>query len=496
MTGVSEIRRVHLISAAPDHIRVSVFGGRTQLDIALPLDVPVSSCVPDLARLITSRDIDDDGGTSKDERRTFWVLSRFDSDTELRPDQTLREAGVSSGELLRLAPRRALSPPTLYDDVVDAVGRLNKSAHAAWGTASARWMAFAGVHLAAFALVYCLVGRVGAANHYVIVGVAAAVTLALVGGATMAHRSYRLDDVAAALGWAAIPITAGIAFALLGRYGYYGLAGACATVLVLCTIYDRVVGTGRWAYLAAGSTFGLVGLAMVSRALHARADIVFAAAAVLVILSCLAVRRLTARLGRFETPTVTVESNREDWDFENPFEPPASDKTRDDDSGTAMPTAEAVWNRARSAAVTRAALLTGLACAATVCLTMLQRSAAVVDWPVFAFALACAAVLAVRSRTFDTALERAATAVPAVAILLITTVMAQDGPRPMPVAALGVLLAVALGSVLAGLSAGSTDSHQPSPRAAGALSYAEYAAVGSLIPLALWVVGVYQRLGS
>jgi hypothetical protein len=27
------------------------------------------------------------------------------------------------------------------------------------------------------------------------------------------------------------------------------------------------------------------------------------------------------------------------------------------------------------------------------------------------------------------------------------------------------------------------------------LSYLEYVAVGSLIPLALWVVGVYQRLG-
>lgn len=489
MTGVSELRRVRVVSAAPDHIRVSIFGGRTQLDIALPLDVPVSSFIPDVARLVSSRNTEED---PKDERRTFWVLSRFHSDTELGPDQTLREAGVASGELLRLSPRQALSPPTLYDDVVDAVGRLNKAGYAAWDSVSARWMAFAGVHLAALAVVYCLVSRVGGANHYVTVGVAGAAVLALVGGATMAHRSYRLDDVAAALGWAAIPMTAGIAVALLGRYGDYGLAGACGAVLVLCVLYDRVIGTGHWAYLAGALTFGLVGVALVSRALHARADIVFVTAAVVVILSCLAVRRLTSRLGRFETPTVVVETNREDWDFENPFEPSASTKKRDDDSGTAMPTAEAVWNSAKSAAITRSGLLTGLAAAAAVYVTLLLHSGSVVDWPACAFGLAGAAVLALRSRTFDTWFERAALAVPAVVILVSICVMAQDASTPMAVAALGVLLAVATGAAVAGVMVpGGGTPH----RMATLLSYLDYLAVGSLIPLALWVVGVYQRLG-
>jgi type VII secretion integral membrane protein EccD len=370
---------------------------------------------------------------------------------------------------------------------------LNKSAYAAWNAVAARWMAFAGVHLIALALVYCLVGRVGAPNHYVIVGLAAAVVLTLVGGATMAHRSYGLGDVAAGLGWAAIPITAGIAFALLSRYGQFGLAAACGTVLVLCAVYDRVIGTGRWAYLASALTFGLVGVAMVGRALAVRADIVFVTSAGLAILGCLVVRRLTARLGRFETPTVAVETNREDWDFENPFEPSASTKKRDDDSATAMPTAEAVWTRAKSAAITRAALLTGLAVAAAVFVTMLLRSSGgVIDWSVFAFALACASVLALRSRTFDTSLECAGLAVPALTILLTVCAAAQQGVRPMPVAALGALLVVAIGAALTGLSR----SGRPTPhRLATLLSYLEYVAVGSLIPLALWVVGVYQRLG-
>ncbi|MEX3648959.1 EsaB/YukD family protein [Mycolicibacterium porcinum] len=56
MTGVEELRPVHVVSAAPEAIRVSVVGGRTQLDVALPADVPVAAFLPELARLIKSRD--------------------------------------------------------------------------------------------------------------------------------------------------------------------------------------------------------------------------------------------------------------------------------------------------------------------------------------------------------------------------------------------------------------------------------------------------------
>ena len=48
---------VQVISAEPERIRVSVFGGRTQLDIRLPVDLPVSSFIPDLAKLVRSRDV-------------------------------------------------------------------------------------------------------------------------------------------------------------------------------------------------------------------------------------------------------------------------------------------------------------------------------------------------------------------------------------------------------------------------------------------------------
>jgi type VII secretion integral membrane protein EccD len=493
VTGISELTHVQVVSAAPERIRVSVLGSHTQLDIALPLDVPVSGFVPDLARLVSSRGRGRDDDSISDERRTFWVLSRFDTGRALSPEQTLREAGVVNGALLRLSPERALSPPTLYDDVVDAAARLNKVAYAAWDAASARWMAFVGTYLGAAAFVYLLVGGVFPADRAAKVGIAAVAVLALVGAATIAWRSYGLVDVATALGGAAIPITAAIAWTVLSGYGEYGIAAACGIVLVLNIAYYRVVGIGHWAYLASSVPVVFGALALLGHAAGLRVDVVCVITAVTATLMGLAVSRLTVRLGRFETPTIDAEVDRDEWAFENPFVPPASMKAeRDADSGAAMPTAEAVWTQVRSAALTRAALVTGLAASVTLSAALLLRDHAAVGWPAFTFALVSAVVLGLRSRVPDTWFERAGSAVPAVALLVITCVIAQDGRAPIPVTAVGLLLAVAVGAALA---AALPESTLGSRRLGTILTYLEYLAVASLVPLTLWVIGIYDRLG-
>jgi len=491
VTGIREISYVQVVSSAPERIRVSILGSQTQLDIALPLDVPVSGFVPDLARLVRTRNADG-GEDASDERRTFWVLSRFDTGATLSPEQTLREAGVANGDLLRLSCERALSPPTLYDDVVDAAARLNKAAYAAWNAVAARWMAFVGVQLSAAAFAYLLVGGFGAAERAAKVGLAVVVVLALVGAAAIAWRSYGLAQVATALGWAAIPITAATGWALLSRHGPYGIVAGCGILLLLNVAYYRAIGTGHWGYLAC-SVFVTVGaLALLGHATGQRVDVVCATTTVAAVLMCLVVSRLTGRLGRFETPTVNAELDRDEWAFENPFVPPASSKAeREADSGAAMPTAEAVWTQVRSAALTRAALSTGLAASAAVATAILLRSQGAVGWPAFTFALVTAAVLGLRSRSPDTWVERAGLAVPGVMLVLIACVMAQNGRAPVPVTAVGVLLAVAVGAALvAALEPGRGSGRLPT-----VLSYAEYVAVASLVPLALWVVGCYDRLG-
>lgn len=490
MTGVGEFAAPRVISAAPERIRVSVFGGRTQLDIALPLDVPVSGFVPDLARLVRSRDLPhgDEDPAVKDERRTFWVLSRFDTGVEVRPEQTLRDAGVENGELLRLSPERALSPPPLYDDVVDAAARLNKAAYAAWDAHAARWMAFAGTHLAVWAFVFCLLRGVFDEQRVLGAALAGVVVVTLVGVAAVTHRSYGWDDVAAALGWAAIPLTAAIVWTMLARYGGYWIAVSCAVLLVLNAIYFRLIGTGHWAYLAASVLTALGGIAVLAHAAGVGPNIVCVTAAVGSALMCLLIPRLTVRLDRFEPPTVRPDTDRDEWDFENPFEEAKAAKpAADEDSGTTMPTAETVWARVRWAALSRSALLAALAAATAAAVVVLLRDSQV-GWPALVFALACAAVLGLRSRAPDTWVERCALAVPALVLLVATCVLAHSGRFPIPVVALWVLLTVAVAAATAGMTA-------PPRRLTALLAYLEYLAVASLVPLGLWVVGIYERLG-
>jgi hypothetical protein len=156
-------------------------------------------------------------------------------------------------------------------------------------------------------------------------------------------------------------------------------------------------------------------------------------------------------------------------------------------SAAAIPSAEQVWDRVRAAELARAGLLTGLA------VVVVGGAAALVsvrtELSAFSFALVCAAVLALRSRKAPTWFERGATAVPAVALLLIACVQAQSGATPLRYAGVGVLAAAAVLAVLAGFVV------SRGKRVSTVVAYLDYLAVAALVPLALWPLGVYDRLG-
>lgn len=483
MTGIDELRDVQVVSAAPEAIRVSVSGGPTRLDVALPADLPVAAFLPELARLVGSRDTRrDEDATDRDERRTFWVLSRVDGDAALAPDETLRAAGIKNGEMLRVTQQRALSPPTLYDDVVDAAARLNRASYAAWDAAAASAMAFAGLWLGAAVWVYFLMADALSSHRGVVVGGAVLTTVTLVGGAALVHRALGLPDVAAAIGWPAIVISAALGWTLATRSGVYGPAAACAVLLVLTAVYYRVIGTGHWAYVAAAVVFTFGGIALLGRATGGRVEVLATLSAAVAAMGCVAVPALTARLGRFPAPTVEHTAARKDRPFDDPMD--------DTDSGATMPSAEEVWARVRTAALTRAGLLAGLAAVVVVSVAVLLSAG--VGWPPLAFAMVCAAVLALLSRRARNVPERVALAVPATALVLIACVQAQSGAGSVRLGGVGVLVALAVSATLAGpvVASGRRPRWVPT-----AVAYLEYVGVAALIPLALWPLGVYDRLG-
>jgi type VII secretion integral membrane protein EccD len=486
VTGVDELRHVQVVSATPEAIRVSVLGGRTQLDVALPADVPVAAFLPELARLVASRDTRrDENVTDRDERRTFWVLSRVDGGAALAPDQTLRIAGVKNGELLRISAQRALSPPTLYDDVVDAAARLNRASYAAWDATAAGVMAFAGLWLCTAVWVYFLVSDALSAHRGVVIAGAVLTTVSMVAGGALVHRVFGRTDIATAVGWPAIALSAALGWALAAGYGEYGLAAACGVLLALTAVYYRVIGTGHWAYVGAAVVFGFGALVFLGRGLGGRVDVLAVIVATTAVLACLAVPSLTKRLARFPTPTVSSAAARKDRPFDAPFTPAA-----ESGSDAAMPTAEEVWARVRWAVLLRAGLLAGLASVVLIAAAALLRAR--IELSSFVFALVCAAVLGLRSRQAHTVVERAALGAPATVLVLTASVLAQAGVGWLPLAGIGVLAAVAALAMLAGVF--SSGGRLPKWVSAAA-AHLDYAAVAALIPLALWPLGVYDRLG-
>jgi type VII secretion integral membrane protein EccD len=409
------------------------------------------------------------------------VLSRADGDSVLAPHETLREAGINNGELLRISPQRALTPPTLYDDVVDAAARLNRAAYAAWDATAAGVMAFAGVWLCAVVWVYFLLTEALSA-HRVVVEVGAGLTaVTLVGGAALVHRTLGRTDIATAAGAPALAIGAALGWVLAARFGEFGLAAACGVLLVLAAVCYRVIGTGHWAYIAAAVVFSCGGVVLLGSAFGVRVEVLAAVAATTGALGCLAVPTLTMRLGRFPAPTVETGNPRKD----DPFTP-----VDGADSGAAMPSAEEVWARVRSAMLTRAGLLAGLSAVVVVGAAVLLNTR--IGWPALTFALVCAAVMALCSRRVRSAPERAALAVPATVLLLIACAQAQEGTYAIRLGAVGALVVLVVVAMLAGLVVARGGLPRWVPVAA---AYLEYVTAAALIPLALWAVGVVDRLG-
>ncbi|MGV0815333.1 type VII secretion integral membrane protein EccD [Mycolicibacterium boenickei] len=478
MTGVEELREVRVVSAAPDAIRVSVVGGRTQLDVALPADVPVAAFLPELARMVKSRDTERDADIAdRDERRTFWVLSRGSKAdaTALNPDRTLRAAGVQNGELLRLSARRALSPPALYDDVVDAAARLNRASYAAWDATAAGMMAFAGLWLCSAVLVLFLLTPELSRHRGVIATAAALTVVVLVAGAALVRRVLGRADIAAAVGPPVIAIGTALGWVLAAPHGEVGLACACAVLVGLTATCNRVIGAGHWSYVAAAVPLGVGAAAFSGLALGAPVAVVATVAVVVAVFGCLVVPALTARLDQYPVPA--VGASRAD----DPFTTSVAEASPD----TPMPSAEQVWARVHAAVLTRSGLLAGAAAVALIGAAVLMRVHT--GWAAFVFVVVCAAVLALRSRRLATWPERVALGVPALALVMVSCVQAQSGVWPLQLTGVVVLGVLAVGGVLMTVVGGGR-------RLRMVAVYLEYLATVAVIPLALWPLGLYERV--
>ncbi|NUS57529.1 MAG: type VII secretion integral membrane protein EccD, partial [Streptomycetaceae bacterium] len=244
----------------PQWCRVSVVGGNTQVDLALPAAVPIASYIGELTGLVESRN--PDRGEDDDAEATrleHWSLARLGG-SPFAPEQTLAALGVLDGDLLVLQKVSGSTVPALFDDVIDAVARLSADMFDSWGAAAARRTGLAVTAVAVGAAMALLVALKQQQGRVVLAGlVAAGFGVVAFAAALYAARS-RAD--------AASTVVFGLCAALLPAFGFAvalpdGLGSphamlACAVAAVLGVLVHRYTGVGAAAFSAL-VTLGLFG---------------------------------------------------------------------------------------------------------------------------------------------------------------------------------------------------------------------------------------------
>ncbi|WP_052689033.1 type VII secretion integral membrane protein EccD [Williamsia herbipolensis] len=122
----------------PELCRVSVLSGRTQVDVALPADVPVASLLPELAGLLLRNQFGEPERVP-DDLTVRWTLGKVGHDP-LDDGLSLAESGVLDGDLLVLRSDSTTELATVYDDVIDAVAGITRREFHSWTPAAARWL--------------------------------------------------------------------------------------------------------------------------------------------------------------------------------------------------------------------------------------------------------------------------------------------------------------------------------------------------------------------
>jgi type VII secretion integral membrane protein EccD len=497
MTGIRELFSDQIVSAEAEHVRVSVFGGRTQLDIAIPLDVPIASYLPELARLVLSRENSSDAEiTSRESRKNHWVLRLVDSSIPLPANSSLRSNKIKNGTQLLLRSERTLSAPTLYDDVVDAAARLNRSSYAPWDATTARNMALAGVNLVALALTYFLISMPRGGQLVTICILCIFTVGTLLAGAAVAYRSFLNTFISSAFLWACIPIATGVGWVSLKDFSEFGIAGTCLAMIAFNYGAYRLVGTGLWGILATTVVFTLCGTtALIQALLHPRIEITGTVLTLVATLLLLTVPRLVSPLDQFKAPIMEIETADEAELFENPFsQQPNDDLIRSTGSAESLPTAESVRQRVELASLVRSSLYTGLIATAGIGLNATLHPTTETNWKTLVFGFAILGVIALRIRDRATKLERNSIAIPTLISFLAMCMTAQLGTAIDALIAYGATTGVAVTAAL--LEAFAGNSWKKSTAVSVALTYVDYILVASLVPLSLWVLDSYRHFGS
>ncbi|KQS00477.1 hypothetical protein ASG12_06145 [Williamsia sp. Leaf354] len=471
----------------PELCRVSVLSGRTQVDVALPADVPVAALIPELAALLLRNQFGEPERVP-DDLSAHWTLGKVGQKV-LTETRSLVESGIVDGDLLVLRSEATTELPTVYDDVIDAVAGITRREFQSWSPVAARW-----VGVIAF-----------------LATVVASTTLALIAS----WSEQRLDI-------AAVAFAAFVVFAVASVTSQNGdgarVVGAVLTVSMCLTVFvgcfaslstsdhaaNVLLGAGVSVLVAvvalrlsAGEPFTHLATITVSAllALGALGQVLFTApvphtAAVLgviALLVALIAPRLTILLVRLPIPTVpSAGASLDDID------PPSQQNVNAGVAAigaVALPETAALELRAKAANAHMSGLMLGAAAVAGVCAVIVSVPMPDFDWKAALLGVLIASAIVLRGRS-HTDLVQAAGMIGIGTAALLGVVGSQVFAGGMWVV-LGVGVSLLLAAAAFGFGV-LTPSMEFSPVLRRIGEIIEYLIITATVPIAAWVVGLYS----
>lgn len=433
----------------------------TCFELAVPVDIPLIDLMPTIlgyaGQDLGEEGLDHDG----------WILQRL-GEVPLDQEATIDALKLRDGETLHLLPRREQLPPVHFDDIIDGLSTEARARPDSWTPDATRWTMLGSV-LAITAFGFGLLASALKTWPTLLAAALAAVFL-LVCAATAARALG--DAVAAlALALAAVPFV-GLAGFIVPS-GPEGEVLTGARVLAACVAGAGAGALGLAAVAGAApvfvsvATFGLLCASgalvmMLSGASAAGSATIIAVVAVLV---GAFVPRIAFRLAGLRLPALptTAEELQED------IEPHSG---------------EEVVGRGRvaDAYVTALFAAIGLACAVATELVVRDPS-----WQATTFVAVLSCLLLVHGRALGSVWQRLSVIVPGVyGLLRLLLSWHQEAPHPL------VMIATLFVSVSVLIVARWTlPGRRLLPQWGRLADIAESLAALSLLPLALWLLGVF-----
>jgi len=471
----------------PQLCRVSVIGGNTQVDMALPASIPVANFIPDVVALIASRNPDlsehDDGGAQL--HAEHWTLARLGHEP-IGPHRSLTEAEVFDGELLVLRAVDTDEAPALFDDVIDAVARLTESSFRGWTseTAGRAGLAAAIAGSAGAAALLLLTAARGQSLPAGVVGLGAGL-LTLVAAALTA-RFYAGARAATALSLCGLVLSGtGAAVLVPGGVGAPQLLLGCAVTLLLAVLMMRLVGTGSTVFAAVitTTTLGIAG-AGATTLWHPALPKVGVVAVVCALLGVTFAPRIAVAMARLPVPPVPTAGGVID---------PRDHEQRPTIEGigaigaTAIPSAAGLGQRSRLANEYQSGMLAGLALA-TVFGALAATGSAEHRWQGAVLAAAAGLVLCRRSRAFADLTQATTLVLGGCTILVALPILLGARLHNLALPAAEILVVFSAAAVVVGVIAPRVEVSPVVQRLGEILEYLLICVIG---PLAFWILDIY-----